>query len=172
MKGIYALIIFTMILAFILLIRDFSNIEDTYVSPSPIVEENQLSLEEMLVMALKDERRAFAQYELINQIYGKDLSFQTTKLEEQAHIDHLLELFKDYSLEVPIDESSNMTVVPKDLEEAYKLAILLETTNERMYSNFLIQGILPADVRKMFNHLRDASRVHLMEFENLLKYHY
>lgn len=162
------------ILSFLLMVREFSTgvIPDVDTSPSLDFDFNEShTLEEMLNFAIQEEFYMKAQYSLIVKIYDEAV-FVFTEAEEETHIQHLLEFFDKYEFVVPSNNSYNKTVVPNNIEEAYKIGMIIETNNIRMYNNFLSRDDLPADVRALFKHLVESSSIHLLEFQNTYDYHY
>lgn len=162
------------ILSFLLMLREFSNGINPDVDTAPSIDfdfNESFTLEEMLNFAIQEEYYMKAQYSLIQEIYDEAV-FVFILAEEDGHIEHLLEFFRKYNFEEPPDLSYNKTVVPNSITEAYKIGIIIETNNIRMYNNFLSRDDLPTDVRAIFKHLVESSNIHLLEFQNTFDYHY
>ena len=65
---------------------------------------------------------------------------------------------------IPKDNAAPHVVVPATLAEAFKIGVDAEIKNIAMYEAFL-RAELPADVRLVFEALKNASQNHLAAFE-------
>lgn len=130
----------------------------------PKDEVGKYTLNEMLVYAIQDEYAAQAEYDGIMKTLGTQRPFSNIVKAEATHISELLPLLTEYKVPVPENTSAAKVVVPKTLDEAYKIAIAAEIKNISMYKDFLTQE-LPTDVRDTFNELMTASEKHQASFE-------
>ena len=83
---------------------------------------------------------------------------------EQTHIARLTPLFAAHGVALPKDNAAPHVVVPATLAEAFKIGVDAEIKNIAMYEAFL-RAELPADVRLVFEALKNASQNHLAAFE-------
>jgi len=84
---------------------------------------------------------------------------------EEKHIAMLKDLFAQYGLTVPEDDSADHVVIPASLLEAAETGVQAEINNIAMYEKFLTYT-LPQDVADVFDALMSASESHLSAFEN------
>lgn len=129
--------------------------------------DNSLSLADMLTYAIQDEYAARAEYDAILVSYGSVRPFSNILRAEETHIDALLPLFTEYGISAAADEGAERAALPDDLTSAYQTGVNAEVTNIAMYELFLEQN-LPADVRVVFESLMRASENHLRAFQNRL----
>ncbi|MBN1837799.1 MAG: DUF2202 domain-containing protein [Spirochaetales bacterium] len=122
-----------------------------------------LTLEEMLTYAIQDEYLARGEYALIMEEYGQVRPFSNIIRAEERHIEWLEELFRKHGLSVPKDAAAEHVVLPASLEAASQAGVQAELDNIAMYESFLRQD-LPADVREVFERLKEASENHLRAF--------
>jgi len=132
------------------------------------LEDKTLTLEEMLKYAIQDEFLARREYEEIMDIYGEIRPFSNIIRSEEEHISMLKEVYSDYNLPVPEDDSQEHIVLPGSLKEAYETGVQAEIDNIAMYDAFLAED-LPDDVRDVFERLKRASENHLRAFQNNLR---
>jgi len=128
---------------------------------------SNLSLEQMLAYSIQDEYLARAEYELIIEEYGNIRPFTNIVAAEQRHIEWLRELYEKYGYRLPDDTAADHVVLPEDLKEAFETGVQAEIDNIAMYQSFLERD-LPADVRDLFERLKQASENHLRAFRNNL----
>jgi hypothetical protein len=126
-----------------------------------------LTIEQMLTYAIQDEYLARAEYELIIGEYGSIRPFTNIMAAEQRHIEWVTELFNEYGYALPEDTAQMHVVLPDDLESSFQTGVQAEIDNIAMYESFL-QKDLPADVRDVFERLKQASENHLRAFRNNL----
>ena len=126
-----------------------------------------LTIEQMLTYAIQDEYLARAEYELIIGEYGSIRPFTNIMAAEVRHIEWVTELFDAYGYPVPEDTAGKYVVLPEDLKSSFETGVQAEIDNIAMYETFLKQD-LPADVRDLFERLKDASENHLRAFRNNL----
>lgn len=129
--------------------------------------QSSYTLPEMLTYAIQDEYLAQAEYQKIIDSLAAERPFTNIIKAEQQHINELLPLFAAHQLEVPLNDAASRTIAPASLLEAYKAGVEAEEKNIAMYDSFLQQQ-LPADVRTVFEELRDASQKHLQAFQRNL----
>lgn len=121
------------------------------------------TLEEMLDLAIEDERLALSEYRLIMEKFNISRPFSNIIKAEQSHEKALLNLYDVYGFDVNDFDASSHLVIPDSLEEIYKIGIEAEIANIAMYEKFLTYD-LPEDVRRVFTSLRDGSINHLKAF--------
>lgn len=150
-------------------IKDFSS-QITYENEnSKTTEElsekiNEYTLKEMLVYAIEDEYRAYAEYEKIIDIYGDTRPFINIITAEQTHIEALKPLFEKYNVDLPENNMQKEVIIPNDLQEAMDIGVQAEIDNIAMYEKFL-KHELPEDVEEVFVYLKNASQNHLKAFQ-------
>ncbi|WP_342743609.1 hypothetical protein [Halobacillus massiliensis] len=119
----------------------------------------------MLQYAMEDEYLAQARYNNILQNFGYIQTFTRIKQAELQHIRALLTLFRIYQVQVPDPGiAASFVTTPATIKGAYAAGVQGEIDNIAMYEKFLTFN-LPADMRRVFTRLRDASRNHLAAFE-------
>ncbi|HOO26824.1 MAG TPA: hypothetical protein PLU43_00045 [Lachnospiraceae bacterium] len=128
------------------------------------LQEEDLTLREMLTYAIQDESLAHAEYEQIIAAYGNNNPYTNIIQAEETHISSLTTLFETYDIPVPEDLSSSYTIPAATLLQAAQTGVTAEINNIEMYELFLTYD-LPADVEKVFTSLMDASKNHLTAFE-------
>lgn len=131
------------------------------------LDDNDLSLADMLTYALQDEYLAHAEYDLILSEYGSVRPFTNIIRAEETHIDTLLPLFETYGITAPADDAASRVASVASLTAAYQAGVNAEVNNIAMYETFLDQN-LPDDVRIVFESLMRASENHLRAFQNRL----
>lgn len=82
-----------------------------------------LSISSMLVLALEDEYKAKATYEVIISEYGTITPFSNIVNAEQTHIDLLLPLFDTYQIELPDPVDKTELLLPDSISNALALGI-------------------------------------------------
>ena len=122
-------------------------------------------LADMLTYAIEDEYAARAEYAAIMAKLGEQRPFSNIMRAEQTHIARLTPLFATHGVALPKDNAALYVVVPATLAEAFRIGVDVEIKNIAMYEAFL-RVDLPADVRLVFNALKNASKNHLAAFEN------
>ena len=122
-----------------------------------------LSISSMLVLALEDEYKAKATYEVIISEYGTITPFRNIVNAEQTHIDLLLPLFDTYQIELPDPVDKTALLLPDSISSALALGIQAEIDNIALYEAFL-QTEIPDDIRDAFEKLMGASENHLQAF--------
>jgi|GEM_PF-2831823 len=128
------------------------------------LDDESLSVEDMLYDALMDEYRAELTYEAIMDAYGEQAPFSNIIGAEQTHIDALVTLYEAYGLEVPSIGEAGGILLPESVDAALAAGVQAEIDNIAMYDRFLTQE-LPDDVRSTFEALQGASDSHLSAFE-------
>ena len=114
--------------------------------------------------ALADERRAEATYVALDAKLGGGSPLKRILHAEQRHAAALERLLTVRGLPLPGSEAIQPPSVTSRVE-ACKLGAASERANIALYDE-LLTGTLPADVRCVFEHLRDASRLrHQPAFE-------
>ena len=127
-----------------------------------------LTVEQMLTYAIQDEYLARAEYELIIGEYGSIRPFTNIMSAEERHIEWVTEMFDKYGYSLPKDTSSLHVALPADLKSSFETGVQAEIDNIAMYESFLAED-LPADVRDLFERLKEASENHLRAFRNNLR---
>ena len=127
-----------------------------------------LTAEQMLTYAIQDEYLARAEYELIIGEYGSIRPFTNIIAAEQRHIEWVAEMFDEYGYPLPKDTANLYVSLPADLKSSFETGVQAEIDNIAMYESFLAED-LPADVRDLFERLKQASENHLRAFRNNLK---
>jgi hypothetical protein len=131
------------------------------------LDDNALTLADMLTYAMQDEYLARAEYEWITSEFGSARPFTNIMRAEETHIEALLPLFEAYAIAAPADEGESHAVAVASLTEAYQAGVNAEVNNIAMYETFLDQN-LPDNVRTVFESLMRASENHLRAFQNKL----
>ena len=125
------------------------------------LEDQDLTLEEMLTYAMQDEYDALASYQAIVAQYGEVRPFTNLIVAETTHISLLTPLFETYGVALVNGPSSSEIVVPATLTESLTLGREAELANIAMYEKFLASDLLPEDVQVVFEQLLAASNRHL-----------
>lgn len=128
------------------------------------LENDNITIDEMLLYAIEDELRAKAEYEMIMATYDVLNPFSNIARSEQKHIDLLVPLLAQYDVEYDEEDILNHLIVINSLQEAYEVGVIAEIANIAMYDLFLTYD-LPSDLVYAFTALRDASYNHLAAFE-------
>jgi hypothetical protein len=131
------------------------------------LEDESLTLADMLTYAIQDEYLARAEYDRIQSDFGNLRPFSNIMRAEETHIDALLPLFAAYDIAAPADEGAAHAVAVSSLTAAYQAGVNAEVNNIAMYDTFLEQA-LPSNVRSVFESLMKASENHLRAFQNQL----
>lgn len=138
--------------------------------PSPVPPASSPTLtpavQDALLAALDDERRAQAQYRAVLDRHGEVMPFARIVGAEGRHEAHLAALFETYGLTVPVDPWKTRSMeAPETVLEACRQGAESEKANIELYDQ-LLEGPLareadvPAEVGDLFRHLRDMSRDH------------
>ncbi|MDD3187377.1 MAG: DUF2202 domain-containing protein [Bacilli bacterium] len=128
------------------------------------LEDDDLTIMDMLTYAVQDEYLAHGEYEEIINLYGSVKPYSNIVLSEETHLSYLKEVYKAYDLNFPADESDSHLVIPISLLEAAETGVQAEIDNIAMYNKFLKYD-LPQNVLDVFTALRDASENHLKAFQ-------
>lgn len=131
------------------------------------LEDENMTLADMLTYAIQDEYLARAEYELIISEYSNVRPFTNIMRAEETHIDALLPLFDAYGIAAPKDEGADCAVSVASLTAAYQAGVSAEVNNIAMYELFLDET-LPDNVKTVFESLMRASENHLRAFQNQL----
>ena len=134
---------------------------------SGALDDETLTLADMLTYAMQDEYLARAEYAVIIGSFGSDRPFTNIMRAEETHIEALSPLFEAYGVASPADEGESHTAAVASLTEAYQAGVNAEVNNIAMYETFLDQN-LPDNVRTVFESLMRASENHLRAFQNRL----
>jgi hypothetical protein len=128
------------------------------------------SIEEMLRYAIEDEYLARAEYELIMKKFGAMRPFSNIIRAEENHIAWLRDAYAAAKLSAPVDEAMSLVLAPATLKEAYQAGVQAEIDNIAMYDSLLASSLLAksdnAALKALFVRLRDASKNHLVAFQN------
>ncbi len=128
------------------------------------LEDEDLSIADMLWYAVQDEYLALNEYLKIMEIFGEQKPYTNISNSERSHLSFLEEVFQSYNLEFPEDSSLHHLVIPESLLEAAKTGVQAEIDNIAMYDKFLSYD-LPENIQKVFLALRAGSESHLLAFE-------
>ena len=131
------------------------------------LEDENITLADMLTYAIQDEYLARAEYDRIINEYGNVRPFTNIMRAEETHIDALLPLFDAYGIAAPKDEGADNAVSVASLTAAYQAGVNAEVNNIAMYELFL-EETLPDNVKTVFESLMRASENHLRAFQNQL----
>ncbi len=131
------------------------------------LDHSDVDLKAMLAYAIQDEYLARAEYELIMKEHGEIRPFSNIIKSEEQHISMLVDLFNAHGYRIPADTASDHVMVPESLKNAIETGVQAEIDNIAMYESFLKRE-LPADVRDVFERLKQASENHLRAFRNNL----
>ncbi len=134
------------------------------VGSSAASEQTTYTLEEMLQYALEDERIAQAEYEAIMESFDVTRPFSNIAEAEKQHEAEIIALYEARGMEVSDFDASEYVVLPDTLAEIYEVGIQAEINNIAMYDLFLAQD-LDADVRLVFEEIKNGSESHLAAFE-------
>lgn len=129
------------------------------------LDDEEFTLEEMLIYAIQDEYAARAEYDYILNTFDITKPFSNIIKAEETHITLLLPLFETYGFVLPEDTSSDHLISIDSVQEAFDTGVQAEILNISMYNLFLEQEDLPQEVVDVFIKLRDASLNHLQAFE-------
>ena len=114
--------------------------------------------------ALADERRAEATYVALDAKLGATSPFGRIVHAERRHAAALEALLATHALPLPAADAIAPPAAA-NRAEACKLGVASERANIALYDE-LLAGTLPPDVRCVFEHLRDASKLrHQPAFE-------
>jgi hypothetical protein len=133
-------------------------------SQSVFYDLESLTVNDMIILAMKDELLARQEYSTILEVYPGLNPFASIIGSELKHINALNPLFEIYDIEKVQDESLNHVVLPTDLSHAFSICVEAEVNNIAMYALFLERDDLPDDVRAVFESLMSASYNHLKAF--------
>jgi hypothetical protein len=131
---------------------------------SVFYELEDLTFEDMIILAMMDEMLAHQEYKSILEIYPGLNPFASIIQSEVKHMQALTPLFENYGIEMIEDESLDYVILPNDLKEVYFICVQAEVNNIAMYHVFLQSEDLPEDVRDVFERLMSASYNHLKAF--------
>jgi hypothetical protein len=125
-----------------------------------VKEDQNLSLERMLTIAMEDEYLAAARYKAAIGQFGKIRPFVNIERATRTHIMILKPLLRKYHVSVPENAAARYVSVPDNTLQAMKEAIEAERLTLRMHALFL-KRTLPNDVQLAFTYLSNASENHI-----------
>lgn len=128
------------------------------------LDDEDLSISDMLWYAVQDEYLALNEYIKIMEIFGEQKPYTNISNSERTHLSFLEEVYDSYNLEFPEDSSQQHVVVPSSLLEAAKTGVQAEIDNIEMYDKFLSYD-LPENIQTVFLALKAGSESHLLAFE-------
>lgn len=128
------------------------------------LDDEDLSIADMLWYAVQDEYLALNEYIKIMEIFGEQKPYTNISNSERTHLSFLEEVYDSYNLEFPEDSSQQHVVVPSSLLEAAKTGVQAEIDNIEMYDKFLSYD-LPENIQAVFLALKAGSESHLLAFE-------
>ncbi|GAB4547019.1 MAG: hypothetical protein Tsb0013_06380 [Phycisphaerales bacterium] len=127
------------------------------VASPPANPDTPQTLEEMLGVALDDERHAIAFYQAVMQEHGVRPPFSNIVRAEQRHASALLAQYERLGYEVPPDRWADHTFdVPATFRACCDLSVVSEVRNGRLYER-MIDALDDEAVRRLFISLRRAS---------------
>lgn len=129
--------------------------------------DKDLTLSEMLTYSIQDEYLAHAEYEYILKTFGNQRPFSNIIKAEESHISMLKPILQKYNIEIPVDNSKDHLIIPKNINESLEAGVQAEIDNIAMYEQFL-KLELPEDVKTLFVELMNASKSHLDAFQKNL----
>lgn len=135
----------------------------TYAQVEEVSDEVLEDLEEMFTVLINDEYNTRSVYVALVDEFGAISPFTNLIRAETMHINVLARLFNAYGLDVPADNGNQFTVVPDTLEKAYAIGKQAEIDNIKLYEDYL-DADLPANVKRVFTNLMNASENHLATF--------
>lgn len=139
--------------------------EDNEYGAHGAIEQEEFTIEEMIVYAMQDELFARGEYEYIINELGAGRPFTNIIKAEKNHINMLRPYLKKYDIVIDEDLWKEELVYPTTIKEALDTCIDAEIYNIEMYEKFLKQD-LPDDLRKTFDDLKKGSENHLESFRN------
>lgn len=128
------------------------------------LEDDDLSVTDMLMYAVQDEYLARGEYMAIIEQFGDEKPYANIVKAEETHLSFLREVYLAYELEFPEDSSADHIVIPATLLEAAETGVQAEIDNIAMYELFLAHD-LPENVIEVFTALKEGSDSHLLAFE-------
>lgn len=126
----------------------------------------------LLDMALADERLALATYRFITDRFGPVRPFVNIAKAEQRHIDALLNIYTDYDIGLPEDETSlDPELENADMLYLCKMGVEGEIENVRFYDEQLLPAVSAYPrIKSVLQNLRDASALrHKPAFERCVR---
>ena len=138
--------------------------ESTNILPEEIVS--------VLDTALADERLALATYRFITNRFGPVRPFVNIAKAEQRHIDALLNIYADYDIELPADETSlDPKLENADMLDLCRMGVAGEIENVRLYDEQLLPAVSAYPrIKSVLQNLRDASALrHKPAFERCVQ---
>jgi len=129
------------------------------------LEDDALTIVDMLRYAVQDEYLARREYQLIIETFDTGRPYSSIVLSEETHLSYLREIYASYDMDFPDDTSVEHIVVPSSLLDAAETGVSAEIDNIAMYEKFL-EYDLPESVTAVFTILRDGSKNHLRAFQN------
>lgn len=127
--------------------------------------------EQILQIALDDEKKALATYQAIIQKFGNIKPFSNIIEAENRHIAEIEFLANKHQVKLIQNDFSNL-IAPKSLIESLELSIAAEISNINLY-DYLLQYTQDDDIQDAFFRLQAASfNNHLPAFRNALKENY
>ena len=120
---------------------------------------------EALLMALDDEYKAWAVYDLVIADFGAVRPFTSIQKAEESHIAALVTLFQRYGLDVPANDWPGTVPTFDTLADACAAGVQAEIDNAALYDE-LFGMVDNADIIQVFTSLQRASETkHLPAFE-------
>lgn len=133
-------------------------------------EPNLLSLEQILQIALDDEKKALATYQAITQKFGNIKPFSNIIEAENRHIAEIEFLANKYQVTLVQNDFSSI-LAPDNLTQSLEISIAAELANVSLY-DYLLQFVQD-DVQDAFFRFQAASyNNHLPALRNALKENY
>lgn len=130
--------------------------------------QDEVSIEEALNIALKDEYNARNTYELVLDDYPESRVFKNIVKAEMTHAQLVQEVMDQYGYPYQEYVKDEDIVIGTTLEENLALAIKGEEENIDIYENFLSKDY-PDDVKDLFTRLLNSSKSHLRAFTRNLE---
>lgn len=127
--------------------------------------------EQILQIAIDDEKKAKATYQAVIQKFGSIRVFSNILEAENRHIAELEFLANKHQVQI-IENDFSGIIAPDSLRESLELAVASEIANINLYS-YLLEYTQDEDIKDAFFRLQAASyNNHLPAFRNALKDNY
>jgi len=126
--------------------------------------DDELTILDMLMYAVQDEYLAHGEYLTIIDEFEVQRPYTNIVKSEETHLLLLEEVYESYSLDFPIDTSSDHLIIPSSLLEAAETGVIAEIDNIEMYDKFL-EYDLPENIELAFIALKKGSESHLLAFQ-------
>lgn len=89
--------------------------ESSNYGSSGALQDEDLTMEEMLLYAIQDEYAARLEYQEIIDLFNVSTPYSNIIKAEETHISELTILYQNYNIDVPEDNSDQNVVIPENL---------------------------------------------------------